>query len=205
MARRPDRGFTLLEVMVALAVLALAMVALSDAVGGALRNHVRARQLDVATLLARMKLNELTARFEEEGFRDADQSEDGDFEDDGHPEISWKMETVVPSVDLGAEGVVKALTGVEGGVAGLLGMAGGASPGAEASAGGPTPVAATNPMAGAAQALLQQQLVTLGEQIKKGVREVRLTVSWKDGAQEESFTVVTHLVVLTPRSAGGVQ
>jgi general secretion pathway protein I len=84
-------------------------------------------------------------------------------------------------------------------------MAGGGAPGAEASAGGPTPVTATNPMAGAAQALLQQQLVTLGEQIKKGVREVRLTVSWKDGATEESFTVVTHLVVLTPRSAGGIQ
>jgi hypothetical protein len=40
----------------------------------------------------------------------------------------------------------------------------------------------------------------LGEEIKKGVREVRLTVSWSEGARQESFTVVTHLVVLVPGS-----
>jgi hypothetical protein len=32
--------------------------------------------------------------------------------------------------------------------------------------------------------------------VKKGVREVRLTVSWQGGATVESFDVVTHLVVL---------
>ena len=37
----------------ALAVLALSLTAVSDVVGGALRNHVRARQLEVATMLAR--------------------------------------------------------------------------------------------------------------------------------------------------------
>jgi general secretion pathway protein I len=60
-------------------------------------------------------------------------------------------------------------------------------------------------MAGAAAALLQQQLASLGEEIKKGVRELHLTVSWRDGATEESFTVVSHLVVLAPKLGGGTQ
>jgi general secretion pathway protein I len=43
-------------------------------------------------------------------------------------------------------------------------------------------------------AALQTQLNLVGEQIKKGLRELHLTVSWKDGARDESFTVVTHLL-----------
>jgi len=49
---------------------------------------------------------------------------------------------------------------------------------------------------------LGAQITRLGEQIKKGVREVRLTVAWKDGKRDESFTVVTHMVVLAPREPG---
>jgi hypothetical protein len=52
-------------------------------------------------------------------------------------------------------------------------------------------------MAAAAVGMIQQQLTALGEQLKTGLREVRLTVGWKDGKATESFTLVTHLVVLT--------
>ncbi len=197
----PVRGFTLLEVMVALAVLALALTAASDVVGGALRNHVRARQLEVATMLARGRLAEAEAKFEEEGFRDFDQTEEGTFDDDGHPEVTWKVEAIKPQLELGPDAVLKALTGVEGGVAGLLGIdAKGQGKGADAgsAAGGPMTSLAGSPLAGAAVGMIQQQLTSLGEKLKSGVRELRLTVGWKDGKTTESFTVVTHLVVLTP-------
>jgi general secretion pathway protein I len=202
---RLRRGFTLLEVMVALAVLALALTAVSDVVGGALRNHVRARQLEVATMLARGRLAEVEAKFEEEGFRDFDQNDDGTFEDEGHPEVTWKMEAIKPQIELGPDAVLKALTGIDGGVAGLLaldskglGKGGGTGTGGAAGgAGGPTSSLAGSPMAAAAVGMIQQQLTALGEQLKAGLREVRLTVGWKDGKATESFTLVTHLVVLT--------
>ena len=197
---RRRRGFTLLEVMVALAVLALALTAVSDVVGGALHNHVRAQQLEVATMLARGRLAEVEAKYEEEGFRDFDQSEDGTFEEEGHPEVSWKLETVKPRIGLGPDAVLKALTGLDGGVAGLLGLDAKGQPqgaGSGSAAGGPTTSLGGNPMAGAAVAMIQQQLTALGEQLKSGVREVRLTVAWKDGKSTESFTLTTHLVVLT--------
>ncbi len=198
-------GFTLLEVMVAMAILAMSLMAAFDVVGGALRNHERTRHLELATMLARAKLAEVEARFEEDGFRDFDESDDGSFDEEGHPEVRWKVATVKPTVELGAEGVVKALTGAEGGLEGLLGMApgalggpggqGGAGAGGSGGAGAPI-----SPLAGQALAAIQAQLTALGEEIKKGVREVRLTVSWKEGPAEESFTVVTHLVVLVPGS-----
>lgn len=181
------RGFTLLEVMVALAILAGALLALSDVVGGALRNHVRAQQLEVATLLARGKMVALEEGFERTGFRDFDQTGEGTFEEEGHPEFRFKAEAVKPEVDLSAEKILAMLTGTED----LSQLLGGAT--------GEDGTTVLDPRAGAISALVQTQLTAFGELVKKGVREVRLTVSWDDGGAERSFTVVTHLVVLRPK------
>ncbi len=171
---RRGSGFTLLEVMVALAILAGSLVAISEVVSGALRNHVRARQLEMATLLARGKMAELEDRFDAKGFGDFDQSEEGSFEDDGHPEVRWKMEVLTPTVELGPEAVLGALTGSAKGLEDFMPPESG-------------------PAQAAMQAMLQATLTRIGEQVKKGVREVRLTVSWRDGGPEESFTVVTYV------------
>lgn len=190
------RGFTLLEVMVALAILAMGLVALSDVTGGALRNHVRAGQLDVATLLARGKMVELEERFERVGFRDFDQEEDGTFEEEGHAEVTWSLRVVRPQVELGPERILGLLAGGAAGAGeGLASLLGQAAPGS----GEPQTV---TPGTAAIAAALQVQLTTLGEQIKKGVREVRLTVSWPEGKRRSSFTVVTHMVVLAPAEPG---
>ncbi len=89
-------GFTLLEVMVALAILAGALVATSDIVSGALRNHVRAQHLEVATLLARGKMASLEEHYEWKGFRITDEDDEGTFEGDGHPEVRWQLAVKVP-------------------------------------------------------------------------------------------------------------
>ncbi len=188
--RRPARrgaagsGFTLLEVMVALAILAGAFVATSDVVSGALRNHVRAQHLEVATLLARGKMAALEDRYEWKGFRVDDEEADGTFEDDGHPEVKWRLEVKVPPLQITPDSVLRALTGSDQGVKDLM------------------PSADSAPQLAPYQALLtaslQGVLTKLGDQLKRGVRQVRLTVSWPEGASTESFTVTTHLVVLAP-------
>jgi general secretion pathway protein I len=192
------RGFTLLEVMVALAILSMGLMALSDVTGGALRNHVRASQLDVATLLARGKMAALEERFERKGFRDFDETEEGTFETEGHAEVRWGLQVIRPKVELGPERILALLTGGAGGsgqsVEALLGQLAPAP-----KAGEPQTV---TPGSAAIAAALQAQLTTLGEQIKKGVREVRLTVTWPEGKRRSSFTVVTHMVVLAPTEPG---
>jgi len=83
--------------------------------------------------------------------------------------------------------------GGQGGQGGLQALLGGATGAAGASGAGGSPASA---LAGPAVALINQQLGALGEEIKRGVRELRLTVTWPDGRHTESFTVVTHLVIL---------
>jgi len=188
-------GFTLLEVMVALAILAGAMLALSQMTSAALGNHGRAVRLEVATLLARGKLASLQDRFDKDGFRDFDQTDEGSFEDQGHPEVSWKLEVLKPRGELGSDRILALLAGAKDAdgqpvdLATLLGSGGkgdGSSSGLET----------IFPGAAAATATINLQLIAIGEQLKKGLRQVRLTVAWKDGAREESFTVVTHLVAI---------
>jgi general secretion pathway protein I len=177
-------GFTLLEVMVALAILASALVAASEIVSGALRNHVRAQHLEVATLLARGRMAALEERYEWKGFRVEDEQDEGTFEDDGHPEVKWRLQVKVPPIEANPDAVLRVLTGSEQGLKDIL----------------PSPDKAPQlaPFQAMVTTALQGVLGQLGEKLKRGVRQVKLTVSWPEGAAEESFTVTTDMVVLVP-------
>ena len=199
------RGFTLLEVMVALALLAGALMATFDLIGRALANHAHARELTAATLLARGKLAELTEKYEDQGFKDFDEDEEGDFAAEGRPQHRWRLELVKPDGDLTSDQLFAALSGGGDPQALLEQLMGGGAPAAGSAAGGPTTTASANPLAGAMTALLQMQLTSFGEAVKKSLREARLTVSWPEGKRRGSFTVTTHLLVLNPRAPGGAR
>ena len=202
------RGFTLLEVMVSLALLAAALMAIADLSGNALRDHAYARDLSAATLLARAKMAELTEKYEDQGFRDFDEEERGDFSEQGHPDVRWNLRLVRPDANLSADQLMALLAGAEGDpqqlVSALMGGAGlsGAGGAAGSSGGGTTSV---NPLAGVVTGLLQSQLTAFGETMKSSFREMRLTVSWRDGTSTRDFTVTTHLLVLNPRAPGGAR
>jgi general secretion pathway protein I len=184
------RAFTLLEVMVALSILAFALVSVSEIVSGALRSQVLARDLEVATLLARGKMAELTEKYERVGFKLGGEEDDGTFDEEGHPGFKWAAKVVEPEGTLDGKALLSLMTGGAN-VQDLF---------------GPKPDAAgrstVNPAAAQIAALVEQQLNAFTQQIKKGVRELRLTVSWTEGARTESFTVVTHLVVTQPTGGG---
>ena len=195
--------------MVALALLAAALMAMADLAGGALRNHAYARDISAATLLARGKMVELEQKYEDQGFRDFDEQEEGDFADEGRSDMRWRLQLVKPDPNLSAEQLVALLAGASSGdpqelMSKLMGSAAGAAlGGAAAGAGAGTTTAAgatTNPLAGAVTGLLQQQLAAFGETVKKSFREMRFTVAWRDGKATHDFTVTTHLLVLNPRA-----
>jgi general secretion pathway protein I len=186
--------------MVALALLAGAMMALSDLTGGALRNHVYARDLSLATLLARGKMAQIEETYEDTGFKDFDEEQAGDFEEQGHKEFKWKLEVLKPASNLSAEQLLGILAGAGSGATTqevLQKLMGGAMP----ASGGPA--ADLGPLSALLAGMLQVQLTAFGETLKKSLREVRLTVAWRDGALVRKVDLVTHLVVMNPKAPGG--
>jgi len=194
--RKTARGFTLLEVVVAMAILALALMAIFDLNSGALSTHAYTKRLTVASMLARGKMVDLEQKLLDEGFPTQDDEESGDFDDEGWPSFKWRARILAPKTsNLSPEQVIGALVGIPMGggeegsddpLSGMLGMfAGGGDAKAPGGAAG---------MAGSAAAMAGPMFNQMVQQIGNSVREVQLTVYWKDGNQVESIDLVTHVV-----------
>ena len=89
MSRVRSRGFTLVEVVIALAILSVSLGVLLTSQAASLNNAARSRDLTIATLLARSKMIDLERQLFDEGFVDGEQEESGDFRDEGHEKITW--------------------------------------------------------------------------------------------------------------------
>ena len=83
----PESGFTLMEVMVALSVVAIALVAIYRMHSQTLFMDTRSRFDTVATMLARQKLADIATA----DLSDIT-SDDGDFGDD-HPGYTWRIQS----------------------------------------------------------------------------------------------------------------
>ncbi|HXU81980.1 MAG TPA: prepilin-type N-terminal cleavage/methylation domain-containing protein, partial [Polyangia bacterium] len=73
--KRGERGFSLLEVMVAIAILALTLTVILSAQGGLAASNRSAANLGVATNLARCKMTELEEKLLKMGYPELDQIE----------------------------------------------------------------------------------------------------------------------------------
>ncbi len=210
-------GFTLLEVSVALAILALGLVSIIDLNSGATRLHEESQHLTVGTLLAKAKMIDLEQKYNEDGFSDFDQQIDGNFEEQGHPEILWHAEVLRPDVTKATDQITQLINGAMGGggtpggsnpLSSLIGGSSLVPAGSQPpSSSGATPdnpaVTGLGGALGSATAgLVQMEVTQLVQQIQNALREVRLTVTWPDGAREDSLSLATHLVVLQPTGSG---
>jgi general secretion pathway protein I len=198
-------GFTLLEVVVALAILAMSLMAIFDLNSSAIASHAYAKRLTIATMLARSKMEDVKQKLYDDGFSTDDQELEGDFSDEGWESFKWKAKILAPRTgDLSPDQLMGALFGLPPGMGGLDALFGGGGGGTskaakeQAEKGGPVPdaAAAMGPLAGMAQAQIQQ----LVSQINQTVREIHLNVTWPDGKRQDSLVLVTHLVANGPGS-----
>lgn len=101
-------GFTLIEVVIAVAILVAVMVPLLGAVSYGLQSVSAMRQRSLVLRLAQDKMTEL----EMMKFPEAEGTEEGNF-GPGYPEIKWKLELVKsPELQL-MESQIPALKGME--------------------------------------------------------------------------------------------
>lgn len=181
-SNRSRRGFTLLEVMVSLGILAVALMAIADLNGGAMRMHVYSRELTTAVQLARGKMLDLQTQLRKDGLSDFSKEYAGDFSDEKEPKFKWRAIVVRPEIELDPQ----QLTGM---VAGGLGLGANSDNSGEPQT---DLLSMLGPMAG----MVDGQITQMQETLKNSVREIRLEVSWKQGAREESFEVVEHTIIL---------
>jgi len=97
-AHASDAGFTLLEVMAALAILALTLVTLLSVITNNVRATARAQSLTTATFLARGKIVSLEDGLIEKGFQDLDETDAGTFAEEGFRDFGWS--TAIEKIQL---------------------------------------------------------------------------------------------------------
>lgn len=190
-------GFTLLEVMIAVAILALALTSIFSSEVVSHKVGFRARNLTLASLLARCKMGEIEEQIAKDGLPAVESSgNDACCEDAEHEGFTceWTIERVVLPEDLGmTEG--EGGEGEGGGAAGLLaGAAEGETPSMDeilsGAAGGGGDIMA--------EMAMTMALPILKPSIEEQVRRATVKVQWREGDRTHEFEVVQFLVAEPP-------
>ena len=93
------RGFTLLEVMIALSLLGFGLVVLIKSTAGTVFAAREAQMMGVVTDLSRATMYDIEEILLKDGFTDSEQSEENEsFDDEGYPDIKYSY--VVEEVEL---------------------------------------------------------------------------------------------------------
>ena len=183
---RMTSGFTLLEVMVALAILAIALVGLIGRVARDTRISREVAMQDVATELVRYKMYEMEAFLLKEGFPELNDEQDGDFGEQGWPDITW--EAVIEKVELPNISAMDELDKAGEDGASTDGASGGGT-------GSPLdPSGQFDPSA--AGGMLGPYYETLKEVLEVSIRKVTVTVKWYVG--QEPFEMVVACYFTDP-------
>ena len=202
MTRKRTRGaFTLLEVMVAIAILGVALTAIFASEAGAIRIAARSRMTTTATLLARCKMAEIEEEMMRTGLPAVSANgvdgccQEGEVE--GF-ECEWEISRIVllDQLGLGEEGEEEGAGGLVGAFAAGAGAGGPAvslseAPDVDQIMSGAMTAGVQDPMG---QLALSLAFPVLKPQIEEQVRRASVRVRWHEGDREASFEVVQFLI-----------
>ncbi|WP_437755915.1 type IV pilus modification PilV family protein [Sorangium sp. So ce1389] len=201
------RGFTLLEVMVAVAILGLGLTAILSAQAGAFSAAAHARNISLANGLARCKMSEIEERLAKDGLPALDEADNGpccEGDESTFIKCSWRIEKPeMPEpklgeldLDTGLEGLgMSSKPGESTGTAAPSGslddlaqslVGGGAGGGEAASAGG---------IAGLLQPFIDMLAPTLQPIFEASARRVTVRLTWQQGTQEHALELVQWVTV----------
>jgi len=98
--KRSEHAFTLIEVLIALIILAMSLSVLLSAQSASMAAAGRSRDLTVGTLLARSKMIDIEKKLADEGFSTGIVDDDGDFGDEGFKDVKWKYKVSEVELDI---------------------------------------------------------------------------------------------------------
>ena len=184
--KRRNGGYTLLEVMISLGILAMTLSVLLGTQSSHIILTERANSMALAALLARSKMIDIEHEQLTDGFSDMEESYDGDFRDEGFDNMTWEALVEVVEITPDAEemfvgGIMSDLFGD--------GESGGSLSGSSA-------VSQFLPM-------IVSSIPTFINEIGARVRKVTLVITWEDRGGTQSLTVQHFIVNMNPGGAEG--
>jgi general secretion pathway protein I len=210
------RGFTLLEVMVAVAILGFGLTAIFAAQAGSFASVGHARNVSEATGLVRCKMSEIETDLDKDGFQLTDVSEAGACcagDDNPRMACAWRIERPeFPEANFGDLNLDTDLdlAGSKGGPSFIPGLGNTTAPGglgflsagrrdmpksgdigdvADTFAGG-----ADSMLDGLSSMIMSVVYPDLKALFEAGVRRVTVTISWREGSRDHSIEIVQWVV-----------
>jgi general secretion pathway protein I len=211
------RGFTLLEVLMAIAILGLGLSVLLGAQTGLFASANRAEKISIATGLARCKMSELELELLQKGFPLLDQEAEGECcmgeLQEGY-QCRWKIQTVElpepPSAELEMDGGLDTEgTGPLGALM-TLQQQGSTALGEKPDIGALATELTSSMSGGDGLASMVMGFVypTLKPLLEASIRKVIVTVYWREGVRERTLDVTQFITNpqqgLPPDADGGV-
>ena len=166
------RAFSLLEMMVAIAILSLGLVLLLQVQARSIQLAQQAREMTIATQLARAKLYDCEQDLLKKGFSVGDYDEEGQFDDEQMPGFFWECHAYRPDMPIADATDISAAA---------AGDAAGAGDAAEGQA---------DPMMGMLAPVLSQMSGVMGDSI----RELHVIIRWGVGEDMQEMTVTSHVI-----------
>ena len=193
-----DSGFTLLEVLVAVAILGLGLTMILSSQVGLFSSAARAEHLTIATNLARCRMTELELELLQKGYQLIDQNDEGpccDDEDEPGYRCSTKVERVelpeateLQTDEAGAEGSTSSSD--------LMSSLGKLSEQQSTNPGDPgsfqamaAEVASSSEAAGLGPMIFGMVYPALKPMLEASIRKVTVSVHWKEGKNEKDFNI----------------
>lgn len=195
--KRGATGFTIMEVMVAVLILAISLVSIFGAQFSAVATVEYSRNVTHAIQLARCKMSEVELEIQMNGgFEEGDINDSGDccefIEGENGPAdytCRWEIKTIeLPDVSQMMMGD---------GDAGVLDDMGGGMLGDMMGGGG-------DDMADMGMGLAETILPMVTEVLQQAIRRVTVTVEWKEGHREENLEIVQYITHPTQGPLGGM-
>ena len=171
-------GFSLIEVLLAVAILGSALTILMGTVSYSGQQSIYSARLTQASLLARSKMVDLEYMIMEEGFSTAERTYSGFFDEEGYSDFRW--EARIEPIEIPAEAKEKFTAQVNSQLFGGMDTSGGAL-------GGNAAFSAMLPM-------LMGQLPEFVNQIGERVRRITLTVFFEFGGRELPLELAYYVV-----------
>ncbi|HWA78369.1 MAG TPA: type II secretion system protein [Polyangiaceae bacterium] len=206
-ARGTSRGFTLLEVLVAIAILGLGLTMILSSQVGLFSGASRGQHFTIATNLARCKMSEVELDLLKKGYPLTDEKDEGSCcGEDGEPgyTCAWKVERIeLPeATEMNLDGGTDPSDPTQGPFAALEKL--GVMPGADGKQ-APTPagpgalqdiaqsVGASSMGSGIGPMVMGMVYPSLKPMLEASIRKLTVQVEWKEGSKKKEFVVTQYV------------